>query len=98
MRKMEIKKVGVVSTFKVTIYLMIIPMILMFLIGVLMAIVGAIARETGLLVGGIIYGLIPVFLLFLYGAISMLVALIYNWLSGKFGGLEIYVKEEDENL
>jgi len=98
MRKMEIKKVGVVSTFKVTIYLMIIPMILMFLIGVLMAIAGAVTRETGLLVGGIIYGLIPVFLLFLYGAVSMLVALIYNWLAGKFGGLEIYVKEEDENL
>ncbi len=96
MKKLEIKKVGIVSSFKAMIYLMIVPMIFMALIGVLFAVIGFSISEPEIGIIGVIYIFIPLVLLPMYGIITMLMSLIYNGLAGKFGGLEITVVEKTE--
>lgn len=96
MKKLEIKSIGVVSAFKATLYLSIIPMALIFLIGFIMLLIGILVQEYAVLGIGIAYMIMPIFMLFMYGLIAMLGALIYNLLAGKFGGLEITVKEKEE--
>jgi ABC-type dipeptide/oligopeptide/nickel transport system permease component len=98
MRNFEIKKISLISAFKVTIYLMIIPLLLFFLIGIGLLIGGAISRTTELILVGGAYSIMPVFMLIMYGVFSMLAALIYNWLAGKFGGLELSVVDKDEKI
>lgn len=94
MRKVELKKFGVGSVFKATIYIMIIPLAFIALIGLIVALVGAIVGETTMVIFGVMYLFMPVFMIFLYAGISALSSLIYNMFAKKFGGLEVYIDEE----
>ncbi|SFF14651.1 hypothetical protein SAMN04487969_11585 [Paenibacillus algorifonticola] len=96
MKKLEIKGIGTVSAFKATAYMMIIPSALLFLLGIILTMIAVVAQEPTLLALGIPYILMPVFLIGIYGAISMLVALLYGVLAKKFGGLELIVQEKTE--
>jgi putative exporter of polyketide antibiotics len=98
MKKIEIKEIGLKSAFKVTLYVMIIPVAIMFLIGLFMLLIGLATRQWILVGMGIPYMLMPVFLLGVYGALSMLISLLYNKLSGKFGGLELTIEEKIDSL
>lgn len=96
MKKIEIKKLTIESTFKVTLYLMIIPAILLFLMGLGMLVFGLFTHTIELTIMGILYAISSVVVVLLYGVISMLMALIYNSLSKKFGGLELTVIDKTE--
>lgn len=95
MKKIEIKELGLKSVFKVTMYVMIVPLFLLFLIGAALTVIGALLKQWELLVVGVVYLAFPVFLLPFYGAINTLIGLIYNTLSKKFGGLEVTIDETD---
>lgn len=93
MKKLEVKSVGVVSLGKTTVYLMLIPMVLLLVIGFFALLIGILISQSEVAIFGGIYMVIPIFMLAFYGAISMLIGLIYNWLAGKFGGLEVTLTE-----
>ena len=93
MKKLEVKSVGVVSVGKTTVYMMLIPMALFLVIGFFALLIGILIGEAEVAIFGGIYMVIPVIMLAFYGAISMLMGLIYNWLAGRFGGLEITLTE-----
>jgi len=86
MKKFEVKKIGVKSMFKVTMYMMVVPAIFMLLAGILMIVFGG---DPMLRVMGIVYVMFPVLIVVLYGPLAMLMALLYNVLAKKFGGLKI---------
>jgi hypothetical protein len=93
MKKLEIKSVGVVSMGKTMVYLMLIPMVLLLVLGFFALLIGILISQSEVAILGGVYMIIPIFMLVFYGAISMLIGLIYNWLAGKFGGLEITLTE-----
>jgi hypothetical protein len=93
LKKLEIKSFGVFSAAKTTLYLMIIPMALLVVIGFFALLIGVLISQAEVALFGGMYMVMSVIVLVFYGVISMLVALIYNWLAGKFGGLEITVTE-----
>lgn len=95
MRKLEIKELGVKSLFKVSVYIMLIPMALIFLIGIVLTIIAAALGMYELLIAGILYSVLPIAAIPFYGAIYMLMGLIYNAFSKRFGGLEMTVEEKD---
>ena len=98
MKKIEINRFGLGSVFKVMIYLMIIPMILCFIIGIVMILAGVATRAYEFVGIGILVAVgYPLFFILVYGLFGTLIALIYNWLAGKFGGLEVTIREIDEN-
>jgi hypothetical protein len=77
-------------------YVMVIPAALFFLISIFMVVIGAVVQQYEILIIGIFYLLFSVVMVPLYGAINLLVSLIYNALAKKFGGLEVTVKETEE--
>jgi hypothetical protein len=93
MKKLEIKSVGVVSMGKTVVYIMMIPMALLLLVGFFALLIGILISKSEVALFGGIYMIFPIFILGFYGVISMLIGLIYNWLAGKFGGLEITLAE-----
>lgn len=97
MKKVEIKELGIVSSFKATIYFTIVPCAIIFLLGLFLTIVGASIGRPELLFIGVPYLLMPVFMVAIYGLISMLNSLIYNKLAAKFGGLEVVIAEKQDN-
>lgn len=92
--KIEIKEIRAESAFKVTLYMASIPIAFMMLVGIIMTIVGAVMSITQVLFIGIAYIAMPVFMLFIYGLFSLLMAVVYNACSKKFGGLEITIEEK----
>ncbi|BBH23200.1 hypothetical protein Back11_45450 [Paenibacillus baekrokdamisoli] len=95
MKKVEIVEIGKKSAFKTTMYIMIIPMAFMMLIGLLLFVIGiALGSGTTALIG-LPYLIMPVFLIFVYGGLSALAALVYNLFAKKYGGLEYTLKEID---
>jgi hypothetical protein len=94
MKNYEILEVNKKSIFKTTIYIMIIPLSIMAFIGIIMSIVAFASGKKELLFVGIPYIIMPIFMLFLYGLLSMLVALVYNKLAKKYGGLELRIIEK----
>jgi hypothetical protein len=98
MKRIEVKKVAPTSAFKATIYLMLIPMGIIFLIGIISALVGAALGETEVLWFGFGYAIMPIMMFGIYGVISMLIALVYNLFAGKFGGLVLTINELDNEL
>ena len=98
MKKMEIKKVTPKSVLKVTMYMMVVPAALCFIIGMITALVGVLLQEmeTFWIGIGVAVGY-PILLVAIYALFSALIALIYNLLAGKFGGLELVVSEKDEH-
>jgi len=95
MRKIEVKEVKIVSAFKTTVYVSIIPLGFMLVIGILFTIFAALLGETSLLALGIPYIVLPLILLGFYGVFSMLMALVYNLFSKKFGGLEVTISDKE---
>lgn len=93
MKKLEIKSVGVVSMGKSVVYIMLIPMALLLLIGFFALLIGILISQSEVAIFGGIYMVVPIFILGFYGVVSMLIGLVYNWLAGKFGGLEITLTE-----
>jgi hypothetical protein len=97
MKKIEISKFGLGSVFKVMMYLMVLPIAFCFVIGVVMAIIGAVTKAYHLLAMGVFFGIgYPVIFILVYGLFGTLMALIYNGLAGKFGGLELTIREIEE--
>jgi len=96
MEKIEIKKFGVLNTLKVTMYMSILPVILCFLMGIGIALLGVFTRQKQMIFMGALMGLLyPIVLIVMYGVMSMLMALIYNLFASKFGGLELTIKEDE---
>ena len=96
MRKIEIRRIGVLSTWKVTTYMMVLPAILCFLMGLAIALIGICSGQTEMIFMGILMALVyPIMFVVIYGPMAMLMTLIYNLFSGKFGGLKITIKEEE---
>ncbi|MCX8132135.1 MAG: hypothetical protein N3I35_18810 [Clostridia bacterium] len=95
MKKLEIKEFGLISIFKVSIYIMVIPMALFILIGIIMCIAAILLKSGQFLFIGAVYAILPVVAIPFYGAIYMLIGFIYNTFSKRFGGLEITIQERE---
>jgi len=94
MRKVEIAEITPMSAFKATIYILIIPFALMMLIGLFMVMIGIMTDQSAILFAGLVYVVMPIILIGIYGVICMLIALVYNLLARKFGGIELIVKDK----
>lgn len=97
MKKVEIIKLDIKSVFKVTIYFMIIPMLIFFLIGIISIIFGVSTGNSEISILGILYLIMPIIIILFYGAIAALMGLIYNIFSKKFGGFGYYVRNDENN-
>lgn len=97
MKKIEIKEFGIKNAFKITIYIFSIPLVIMAFIGLIITIIGAFIGNSPMLFMGLPYVIMPFFMLGIYGLLSMLTALVYNKLAGKFGGIELVISEKIEN-
>jgi hypothetical protein len=98
LKKIEVNKLGAKNLFKVTIYLTSIPFGIMALIGVIITIIGGAMDHPMMLTIGIPYIIMPLFMIFIYGLLSMLMAVIYNLFSRKFGGLELVISEKEDSM
>ncbi len=97
MKKFEVKKLGVKSLFKATIYFMIIPSALFMLVGLVFLAVGLVSGVTKNIFMGVFFAFIyPLILLGVYGVMNMLMGLIYNAFAVRFGGLEFSAEEVEE--
>ncbi|MTI67680.1 MAG: hypothetical protein FH753_13925 [Firmicutes bacterium] len=94
MKRIEIKKLDVKSVFKVLIYFALIPGVIMVLIGCIATFIGFITQESMAIFIGVGYMLMPILLVVFYGAFGSLFALLYNGLSNKFGGLELFIEDK----
>lgn len=97
MKSYEVIDVNKKSIFKTTIYVMSIPLAIMAAIGIIITIISVLTGNTAMLVFGIPYIVMPVFMLFIYGLLSMLMALVYNKFAKKFGGLELKLVEKSSS-
>lgn len=97
-KRVELKKFGVGSVFKVILYMMIIPIALFLIIGLVTTLIG-VATQTYEMIGlGIFIGVgYPIIFLLMYGLFGTLMALLYNAFAGKFGGLELTISDIEEN-
>lgn len=96
MKKIEIRKIGPLSLFKTMMYMVSILLVFMMVIGLITLLIGAVTGS----IEAVIFGLImligyPVMFAVIYGIFGTLMALVYNWLAGKFGGLELTIDEKD---
>lgn len=98
LKKIEVKKLGLKSLFKTIIYLTIIPMTILFLIGLSLTVAGAIIGDWALLGIGIAYLFVPAIMILIYAGFGTLIGLLYNGLAGKFGGLELHIAEENDQV
>lgn len=95
MKSYEVLELNKKSVFKTILYLMIIPMALIFIIGLGIMVVGILIKEPFAVGLGVPYMIMPIILIFIYGLFSMLVALVYNKLARRFGGLELKLVEKN---
>lgn len=96
MKKIEIKKFGALNALKVTTYMTIIPAVLCVLMGIGIILVGVFTKQKEMLIMGVAMAVVyPVMLFIIYGIMAMLGAVIYNLFAGKFGGLELIIKEDE---
>jgi hypothetical protein len=99
MKKIEVKKIGPLSLFKSLMYMVSIVIAFMMVIGLVTLIIGAVTGSIEVIIIGLI-SLIgyPLMFAVIYGVFGTLMALIYNWLAGKFGGLELTIDEGDDEV
>ncbi|MBS4537659.1 hypothetical protein GOQ27_04240 [Clostridium sp. D2Q-11] len=97
MKKIEIKKFGIGSLFKVALYFSIIPVVIMFLVGLVFLLIGIAGKVPEMGIFGVVYMVLPIFMVIFYGVMAVVAGLIYSGLASKFGGLEIYVTEDEES-
>ncbi|QZY53679.1 hypothetical protein [Crassaminicella profunda] len=98
MKELEIKKVKAGSAFKVTMYFAIIPVIIMIIVGIIALLIGAVSGSKEPMFFGIGYMIMSVLMIGIYGAFGALFAVLYNVLAGKFGGLEVVIDDQQEDL
>lgn len=98
MKKVEIKKLDLMSVFKVTIYFMIVPFSIFALIGLITLLVGIGLGMFELITVGVIYTVMPIAIIPFYGGMAALTGLIYNLLTKKFGGLKYYIEYEENEV
>ncbi|AJS59320.1 hypothetical protein [Paenibacillus sp. IHBB 10380] len=96
--KIEIKSLGVKSMFKTTLYIASIPAGLMFVIGVLSLIIGIASGNQSIVVAVIPFIVMPFIIIGLYGLLGMLLGVSYNFFAPKFGGLEITIKTQEQEV
>lgn len=94
MSKKEVKSLGLKSLYKVTLYFMAIPVILCMLLGAFFISTGNLELR---ILGWVYVVGMPILAVVIYGPISMLMGLIYNKFSKKFGGLIIELEDKEEN-
>ena len=97
MRNIEITNISKKSIFKTTIYLLSIPLALMMVVGLITIIVSIMIGEPQGLIFGIPYLIMPVVIILIYALMSMLVALVYNMLAKRFGGLVLTIETRGED-
>ncbi|MFX3633298.1 MAG: hypothetical protein ACE3L7_30555 [Candidatus Pristimantibacillus sp.] len=97
MKNYEIVRLGKKSVFKTTIYIVSTPLLLMMFIGLIVVMIGAGTGEPTLFMA-LPFVIMPVFMLFFYGLLSVIVALVYNLLAKRFGGIEINMVEKDSSF
>ncbi|TSB47057.1 SoxR reducing system RseC family protein [Alkalicoccobacillus porphyridii] len=95
MRKVEVKKFGIVSVLKSTLYLYFIPLIIFVLIFLIATLVGVTQEGAAGFVTIPLFLIAIIFYTAFYAGIISLVTLCYNWLAGKFGGLVLTVEDVD---
>jgi hypothetical protein len=96
--KIEIKSLGVTSMFKTTLYFACVPLGLMFVIGVLGLIIGIAIGQSNIVVTVIPFLVMPFIMIGIYGLFSMLAGVIYNFFAKKFGGLELTIETEGQDV
>lgn len=96
MKKIEVRSLGVKSLFKTTIYIMIIPAIIMLFFGIIMLVMSLFIDDFEIKFLAYTYLLLPIVVTVIYGLISMLIAVVYNGLSKNFGGLVISINDKNE--
>lgn len=95
MKRVEIRELGISSLVKVTLYFSIIPIALMIIVGVLAFIVGIISGERAAIVFGMLYLAMPIAIIAIYAITTAIGGVLFNALSSKFGGLEVYIKDKE---
>lgn len=93
--KVEIKSLGAKSMFKTTLYLMSIPVGIMSIFGIVALIIGIAIGDSGMTLAFLPLIIMSFFMILIFGAISMLVSVIYNFFAKKFGGLELTITTKD---
>ncbi|MDW7675520.1 MAG: hypothetical protein SCK28_13410 [Bacillota bacterium] len=98
MKKVEVIRFEPKSIFKVIMYMMILPTVILLTIGLIILFLGLFTANTELLIVGamMIIGY-PLVLLIFQGLIGMLAAFIYNKFAERFGGLELQLNENTES-
>jgi hypothetical protein len=97
MKQVEIKRFNPLNTGKVMVYMMAVPAVLCFLVGLVMVPVGILIHKTETTVFGVIVGLgYPVMFIVMYSIMGIIQAYLYNWFAGKYGGLIIEIDEKND--
>lgn len=96
--KIEIKSLGVKSMFKTALYIASIPVGLMFVVGVVALIIGIASGNQSIVVTVIPFIVMPFIMIGLYGLFGMLLGVIYNFFAPKFGGLELTIKTQEQEV
>lgn len=96
MKQIEIKRFDPLNVGKVTVYMMAIPAVICFLIGLVLIPLGIFFHHKQNIIMGIIicFGY-PVLFIVVYGLMGIVQAYLYNWFSKKYGGLTIQVDEKN---
>jgi len=93
-KKFEIKKIKALSLFKTFLFLAVIPAVILMLFGIVLMAMGVMANDDELVYEGFVgYVANTVLMTLLYGLLTIPVALVYNFLAGKFGGLKLELSE-----
>lgn len=92
--KVEIKSVKPASVFKVSLYFMVIPFLMLSMFSIISILFGLISLESNFVVFGIMYIIVMGVAAAFSGVLYMLFAFVYNALDKRFGGLEIELEEQ----
>ena len=95
MKRIMIKRMLPKTVFKAVLMAGAIPYMIFLIFGIASVIINIIQNSEITKVMYTIFYLILVPII--YGLIAMLLAVSYNWLASKFGGLEIDIEEKTEN-
>ena len=98
MEKFEIKKLGLKSVFKVSIYFLAIPMAFFAFIGLLMVLAGIVMQQSEISMIGVVYVVMFLFIMPFSAGMYVVIAAFYNLLASKFGGLELTLEPKDNKL
>lgn len=100
LKTLEIKSVDVKSTAKAAAYICAIQVAIFVFLSLMVTIVRANTglEQVNIVIAGISYLIICAMFLVISIGISVLTAIVYNFFTKKYGGLQISVEEIDKNL